>query len=231
MTGYPQVRMDVVALIRFDVARVLRDVKTILALVFVLGSPIAATKAGASYPKVFMLLALFLPVLVGWSWGADLAQGRLVQIALARRSLGALFGSRFVALVLPLIIVVPLARLESAPIPVTAAAFLFGVHMIALGFCLATWLRSPESGWLSLGIAVAGVWLPLLFVMKQVGTAAVPLVLRWLLVAFLPQFANDFGLYTPSRLICVYASLAAVWIALALLALRRPETIDRRSND
>jgi hypothetical protein len=216
------------SLLRVEFLRLLRDVKTLLLLLAIFGTPPLAALGGGSVAKLLMFTALFLPVAIGWSWGADVASGRLIQLAVSRYSSTQLLFSRVVLFggisILAGFIV---ALFSGTPSELTVLLLLFTLHIVLLGFFLCTWLRSAEVGWLPIFAALVAVWLPMLSVMKKTGGAIPQRWLRWLTAVLLPQFATELSFYSPRQLMLISGYLFVLWSILAFIAILRPDGLDR----
>jgi hypothetical protein len=219
-------------LLRVDAKRLLRDPKMWMFLVSIFGIPFFAASAGLSAAKTEMLGALFLPVIVGWSWGRDLSSGRLVPIALAGAGPHGLLFVRLVTIgAVTAIGVSAVAVLGRTSMDETLLMALFTSHILLLGFALVTLSRSGDVGWLPVFVAFAGVWLPILFTMKRLGAMAdPPAVVRWLASALLPQVSMDLQLASTKRLTILFGVLGPLWFVVTLLALRRDSVLEAGSN-
>jgi hypothetical protein len=224
--------MQTISLLRFEFLRAVRDLKALVWLAVIFGSPFLAAWAGASVTKVQMFTTLFLPVIVGWSWGADVASGRLIQLAVGRYSRGQLllareiiFASLFTAGVLAV------ALVSGASIQEMMTMVLFTLHVTLLGFFLSTSFRSAEAGWLPVVAAFVGAWFPMLLVMKQTGGAMPQWWLHWLSAIFLPQFAISLQFFSARQLILMFACTSGLWGTLAYLVLQRSSALHGRGSD
>jgi hypothetical protein len=219
-------------LLQVDAKRLGRDPKMWIFFVAIFGIPLVAASAGLSAAKTEMLGALFLPVLVGWSWGRDLSSGQLVPIALAGAGPYRLFFVRFVTIgAVTAIGMSAVAVLGRTSTDETLLMALFTSHILLLGFALVTLSRSGDVGWLPVFVAFAGVWLPILFTMKRSGPMAnPPALVLWLASALLPQVSMDLQLLSTKRLIILFAVLGPVWLAVTLLALRRNSVLEAGTN-
>jgi len=201
-------------------------------LVTIFAAPLFAALAGLSAAKTEMLGALFLPVLIGWSWGRDVSSGRLVPLALAGAGATMLLFVRLAAFAITALLgVVTVALAARTSASEMSLMTLFTAHILVLGFLLVTLFRSGDAGWVPLFVAFAGVWLPLVYAMKQTGGAVEQVWLRWLTAAFLPQFALDLRIYSVEHLQVLLAALSLLWLALISVAARRASALDRRSDD
>ena len=228
-------RMAAVAtavLVRLELVRLRRDARAIAALAAVFAAPLFAPLAGGSAVRTQMLTALFLPVIIGWTWGNDLASGRLVPLALSRFSPARLMAARIAAFGgIALLASVGAAIASHAAVDEAGVLILFVLQLTVFAFALITALRSAEAGWIPLFVAFAGVWLPMLAIMKRSGGAMPQRWLHWLTAMLLPQFAMELEFYLARQLMLIYAVLAAAWSLLAWLAVSRPEALERRTHD
>jgi hypothetical protein len=210
------------AIIWLDVLRLTRDLKSVVALLAIISVPVAGAMYGANAFHLHAAMSLFLPVLVGWSWGRDLSAGTLAPLAYGAIRPVSLLGSRFAAFALAALMGHLIAALASRGEPIEAcAAIVFAMHMLLLGFFLATICRSAEVGWLPLFAAFAGVWLPVVSTMKRTGGDVPQPWLHGLAVLFTPGLATSLAFTTTVSAMIVHITASVLWAVLAMFAVVR----------
>jgi hypothetical protein len=165
-------------LLRLDLLRVLRDPKLVVLFAAIFGTSLFASEVRELLTNIALL---FLPVLVGWSWGADLEAGALVPMALAANDrlrfffvrLAVLLGISLIA-VLPILLDPEASWFSRACIAGEVAA------QLLLGFLLVTATRNSHAGWIPIFLAIGGVFLPWVRMMRADVSAHPPWWL-WLL--------------------------------------------------
>ncbi len=213
----------------FELRRLMRDSRTLLALLVVFAVPVAAKFAGFGVFGGSAMSLLLVPVAVAWNWGRDLAEGPLVPIALSGRRPLVLLASRAAVLLLPLCIwlafVSVLGRLEPAQIVLLGA---FALHMLMLGFFLANLLRGTEAGWLPIVFLVVGVWAPMMSDLRAANGSAYSAWVRWSASLLAPVAALNLGFQSALSLAAISALSAAAWTSLCAVQLQRPGVLDGR---
>jgi hypothetical protein len=209
-----------------ELLRLTRDVKVVVGFVVVLSIPVIGALYGANPLQLQMLASLFLPVLVGWSWGGDLAAGTLAPLAYGVMAPSSLLATRSAVFAVPTLLGQAIAALafRGAPLDIFAA-LAFAMHVLLLGFLLSSVFRSAEVGWLPLFAAFAGVWLPIVSTMKRSGGEIPQHWLHALAILFVPGLATSLGFMTTIGMTLVHLGAALLWAALSFGAILRPGAI------
>ena len=174
------------ALLLFDFRRVLRDPK----LVALFGTILATSLFGAEVRELLVALSLlFLPVAVGWSWGADLETGALIPLAIAGNGRIRFFVTRLAVLSAFALAALTPTLLDPQAGGFRRALFIGGAaSTILLGFLLVTALRTSHAGWIPLFLALAAFLGGIRLV--QEGSPSRPPLSLWLLTSVvLPAFS------------------------------------------
>lgn len=212
--------------LRLDLLRLVRDVKSVVAFVAILGVPVIGSIYGGSAFHLHVPMSLFLPVLVGWSWGRDLAAGTLAPLAYGAIKPTFLLRTRCAALALLTLSVHGIAALISLSDSIEILAGLaFAMHMLLFGFMLTTIFRSAEVGWLPAFVAFAGVWLPIIATLRRTGGEIPQPWLHALAVMFVPSIAASLGFTTTTGAMLLHIGASVVWSAVAILAITRDGAI------
>jgi hypothetical protein len=209
-----------------DLRRLMRDPKTVVAFIVVLSVPVIGTLYGANLLQLQMMMSLFLPVIVGWSWGGDLAAGTLAPVAYGAIRPPSLLATRSAAFLLPTLFGYAIAALSCRSDAMeTLAALAFAIHLLLLGVLLSSLFRSAECGWLPLFVAFAGVWLPIVSIMKRSGGEIPQPWLHALAVLFAPSIATSLGFASIKGAMLVHLAAALLWAALSIRTIARPGAI------
>lgn len=216
------------SLARFETLRIIRQPKYAVSWVAVFGAPLFFTYLlEPSGARALSLTALFLPVVVGWNWGGDIAAGRLEPLSLGVATRAQIFLTRLFIFIAASLLGASALLLSSRAAP---RDVLLGMasctHFLGLGFLLATLFRRSETGWLPLFLALTAGWLPL---MMTIGRSADDTAPRWLhpiLALFLPEAAISLQVWPRLAALPALFTLAAIWAAVAgLLFAFRPASV------
>jgi hypothetical protein len=174
----PPGRASTAPLLRLDFLRLFRDPKLVVVLAAILGTSLFAAEVRDLLTNVALL---FLPVLVGWSWGADFETGALVPMALAGNGPLRFFFVRLAVLLGSSLLAVLPTLLDPQASWFSRACIVGGVASeLLLGFLLITATRNSHAGWIPIFLAIGGVFLPWVRMMRTDVSARPPLWL-WLL--------------------------------------------------
>lgn len=198
----------------FELRRLLRDPKIVVGWLAVFGLPLlAVASAGSSGLWAVTATSLFLPVLVGWSWGADLATGRLAPLVLGRISKLILVAVRVTLFATGVLLGLLLLLLAARPplrdaLLVTATS----LELLCLGFATVTILGGPHGGWVPIFIAIAGVWSPLVLTLKLHDSSVPPAWLRALALILAPRLGTGLEFLSPEVATLALAGLSILWL-------------------
>lgn len=199
------------ALLQWDALRVARDARLLVFFTATLAISLFRSDIRALLTNVALL---FLPVVVGWSWGADLETGALVPLSLAVDGRLRFYVVRFAVL-----LGISLAAISPVLLDPRAHAFdrllvaggLFA--QLCLGFLLVTAARNSHAGWIPVFLALGGVLLPWLRLLRENPGAKPPLWLWILGSAIFPSWSA--GIAPESRFRIPWVLLAACWLFAA----------------
>src|SRR4051794_37646142 len=126
-------------LVKIAALRLIRDVRIIAALTFTFVPPVAMSwLLDPSAANSLLVTTLVLPLAVGWYWGDDLADGRLIVYAVGSVGRLSLLVSRIAVMVFVTGVLAVMVVLASGATVNRAVLIISPCYMVCIGFVLAT---------------------------------------------------------------------------------------------